>query len=144
MENELFIPLCAYIYTKLYLVAQLKEASTINTLILRHHLNRISSVIIPVLDLGACIHEFNRRLKTLRNSDVVLHADVPEGRYIVFRCSDPTETLAKRVVSIHDIPVAGRIRNSHGALGPIVIPLRNLYKGQSKQQKTKQAGNHKQ
>ena len=78
----------------------------------------------------------------LRHGYFVLDADVAECLDVEFRCSDPTETLAKGVVGIHHIPMAGGVGDGNGALGPVVVPLRHLNEGQSSEQQAKQTGEH--
>ena len=67
---------------------------------------------------------------TLRQGHFVLDADVTECLDIEFRCGNPTEPFAKGVVRIHHIPMAGGVGHGDGALGPVVVPLRHLNKGQ--------------
>ena len=78
----------------------------------------------------------------LRHGHFVLDADVTECLDVEFRCGDPTETLAKGVVGIHHIPMAGSVGDGDGAFGPVVIPLRHLNKGQGGEEESKQTGEH--
>ena len=78
----------------------------------------------------------------LRHGHFVLDTDVAECLDVEFRCGDPTETLAKGVVGIHYIPMAGSVGHGHGAFGPVVIPLRHLNKGQGGEEESKQTGEH--
>ena len=78
----------------------------------------------------------------LRHGDFVLDADVTEGLDIEFGCADPAETLAKRVIRVHHIPMAGGVGHGDGALGPVVVPLRHLNKRHDGKQNTKETGEH--
>ena len=72
----------------------------------------------------------------LRHGDFVLDADVTEGLDIEFGCGDPAETLAKRVIRVHHVPMASSVGYGNGALGPVVVPLRHLNKGQDGKKNT--------
>jgi len=74
--------------------------------------------------------------------DLVLNADVPQGGDIKLRSSDPTESLAKGVVRIDHIQMAGGIGNGNRALRPIVIPLRHLNKGEGSEEEPKETREH--
>lgn len=79
---------------------------------------------------------------TLRQGHFVLDADVTECLDIEFRCGDPTEPLAKGVVRIHHIPMAGGVGHGDGALGPVVVPLRHLNKGQDSKKNPEHTRDH--
>ena len=78
----------------------------------------------------------------LRHGDFVLDADVTEGLDIEFGCGDPAEALAKRVIGVHHIPMAGGVGHGNGALGLVVVPLRHLNKRHDGKQHTKETGEH--
>lgn len=78
----------------------------------------------------------------LSHGHFVLDADVTKSFDIEFRCGDPTETLAEGVVWVHHVPMASRVRYSNGALGPVVVPLRHLNKGQDGKKNTEKTGEH--
>ena len=79
----------------------------------------------------------------LRHGDFVLDPDVTEGLDIEFGSSDPTETLAKRVVRVHHIPMTSGVGHGDRALGPVVVPLRHLNKRHDGKQHPKETGEHK-
>jgi len=70
-------------------------------------------VIVAIFDFGAGVHQFHGGLIAFRNGEFMLDADVSKGVDVELWGSNPAETLAEGVVWIHDIPMAGCIRNRH-------------------------------
>ena len=100
------------------------------------------SVIITILHFAAGIHELNCGLVALGNGDVVLGANIPKGGNIELGGCDPAKALAKGVVRVDDIPMAGRVWHIHGTFGPIVVPLGYLDEGKCCKDKTEEGAQH--
>ena len=100
------------------------------------------SVIITILHFAAGIHELNCGLVALGNGDVVLGANIPKRGNIELGGCDPAKALAKGVVRVDDIPMAGRVWHIHGTFGPIVVPLGYLDEGKCCKDKTKEGAQH--
>ena len=100
------------------------------------------SVVVAVFHFAAGIHEFNRGLVALGNGDVVLGANIPQRGNIELGSGDPAKALAKGVVWVDDIPMAGRVWHTHGTFGPIVVPLGDLDEGKCCKDKTKESAQH--
>ena len=100
------------------------------------------SVVVSILHFAAGIHELNRGLVALGNGDVVLGANIPKGGNIKLGSGDPAKALAKGVVRVDDIPMAGRVWHIHGTFRPIVVPLGHLDERKCCEDKAKESTQH--
>ena len=71
------------------------------------------SVVVTISDGRGSIHQFNSRLISLSDRDLVLPANISEGVKVKCWSSDPAEPFTKGVVRIDDVPMTGGIRYGH-------------------------------
>ena len=72
----------------------------------------------------------------------MLGANIPERGNIELWSRDPAKALAKGVVRVDDIPMAGRVGHTNGTFGPIVVPLGHLDEGKCCEEKAKERAQH--
>ena len=100
------------------------------------------SVVVAIFHFATGIHELNCGLVALGNGDVVLGANIPKRGNIKLGSCDPAKALAKGVVRVDDIPMAGRVWHIHGTFGPIVVPLGHLDERKCCEDKAKESAQH--